>query len=127
MDKLEEIVGAQKRLLERVEEERGLPDTLNDKLLGHVHAIEDEAGELRRELDWKWWTNKKEVDFSNCREELIDVLHFTIQGLILLGCDASDIHRYYLDKNQTNHDRQDGKTDRQGYDVNSNETYRRVD
>ena len=130
MDKLKEIVDKQRELGERIIDERGLdwlkenPDKMLEK---HVLAMNDEVAELQRELDWKWWTNKKNIDLDACKEELIDILHFNLQALILLGCDAGEIYELYLGKNEENHDRQDGKTERKGYDVNSNEKYEKVD
>lgn len=128
MDKLEDIVDLQTKLKERIEEERQVNfKYINNALKQHIHAIDDEKGELRRELDWKWWTNKKDIDIDACKEELIDMLHFLIQALIILGCDADEIHSRYVEKNRTNHDRQDGKTDRKGYDPDSDENYENVD
>jgi hypothetical protein len=54
-------------------------------------------------------------------------MHFNLQALILLGCDAEEIYNLYLGKNKENHDRQDGNTDRKGYNVNNDEKYQNVE
>lgn len=130
MDKLEQIVAKQKELGERIIEERGLDwlkDNPNKMLKHHILALNDEVAELQREINFKWWVNEQKVDYCACGEELIDILHFTLQVLILLGADADWIYEEYMGKNKENHDRQDGNTDRKGYDVNSDEQYENVD
>lgn len=129
MDKLDKIVNEQRNLLERLVEERDLefhkdPDEI---VKFHRNAILSEVSELQDSIDWKLWTNEKEPDYENSKEELIDILHFVIQGLICFGCDSDDIVELYLDKNNENHNRQDGKTERKGYNVNSDEKYENVD
>ena len=130
VDKLDEIVAKQKGLGERIINERGVDWLENnaDKMLQKlVMAMNDEIAELQRETNWKWWTNKKEIDIPACKEELIDILHFNLQALILLGCDSKEIYDLYVGKNEENHDRQDGNTDRKGYNVNSDEEYKNVE
>lgn len=127
-DKLDDIVDKQSYLLETIKERRKLDlSDLNHVLKNHVLAIFDETAELQRELNWKWWTNNNLIDVEACKEELIDILHFDIQALIYLGCSANEIHELYLGKNEENHDRQKGKTDRKGYNVDENEEYENVD
>lgn len=127
-DKLDDIVEKQKYLLDTIAERRDLElGNTNHVLKNHVLALFDEVAELQRELSWKWWANDKKIDIDACKEELIDILHFDIQALIYLGCDAKEIHKLYLGKNKENHNRQEGKTDRKGYDVTKDETYENVD
>jgi len=142
-DKLDNIVKNQKELMEQIFNKRGDsidflekddvlkinkdPLHLNKALKNHVLAINDELAELQRELDWKWWTNKKKIHRDNINEELIDIIFFTIQALIINGNDAKDIFNLYMDKLQENLDRQEGKTTRKGYNFNSDEYYENVD
>ena len=128
-DKLDDIVDKQSYLFDRIVDRRSIElGSINTVLERHVLALNDEVAELQRELDWKWWTNNKNVDVEACKEELIDILHFDIQALIYLGCDAEEIHDLYLGKNKENHKRQEGKTDRDGYNVKDiNEEYKNVD
>ncbi|MFW6310815.1 MAG: dUTPase [Nanoarchaeota archaeon] len=130
VDKLDEIVKKQKELMERVVEERGhnwLKENKNKMLKHHILALSDETAELQREINWKWWVNDKEIDEEACKEELIDMIHFNLQALILLGCDANEIYNIYMGKNKENHKRQNGETNRKGYDPNSDEEYENVD
>lgn len=130
VDKLDKIVREQKKLMEKIVKKRGLEEAFSDSqsvLRMHALAIYDETAELQRELSWKWWTNDRPLNIEACKEELIDILHFDIQALIYLGCDADDILDLYLGKNKENHDRQAGKTDRKGYNVDEDEVYENVD
>ena len=126
-DKLEEIVEGQLGLLNRIKEERNIDWDINEMLKNHVLALNDEVAELQREIDWKWWVNNKKLEKDNIEEELIDIVFFTLQALLELDNDAEDIYNLYMNKLGENHNRQDGNTDRRGYNPNSEESYENVD
>ncbi len=128
MDKLDEIVRKQEELLNNVLSKRDLEwSNFSAAMLAHKNAVGDEIHEMQRELNWKWWVNKKSVDEEAVKEEWIDVLHFTIQALIVAGCDVDEIYRLYMGKNEENFGRQKGDTDRKGYNSDSDEEYENVD
>lgn len=127
MDKLERIVQEQSNLFEIIAEEHNVDfENNNNMMINHLLAINAEVGELQKSLDWKWWTNEMEIDWNNVDEELIDILFFTIQALVLHGHDAESIYNMYLDKLEINHERQEGKY-RKGYKADSGEKYEEVD
>ena len=126
-DKLDTIIGEQDNLCSRILEEHNFHfESDNDMIQKHILAINDELGELQRAVDWKWWTNEKDIDWDNVDEELVDILFFTFQALILRGHRSEDIYNLYMDKLDINHERQDGKR-RKGYKADSNEKYESVD
>lgn len=127
MDKLDKIVKEQAELFERIAEEHdiGFEDT-EDMIRQHVFALNAEVAELQNSVNWKWWTNDHEVDWDNVNEELIDIIFFTVQALILNGNNAEDIYNLYMDKLGVNHQRQDGEL-RKGYKADSGEDYEVVD
>lgn len=126
-DKLDTIIGEQDNLCSRILEEHDFHfESDNDMIQKHILAINDELGELQRAVDWKWWTNEKDIDWDNVDEELVDILFFTFQALILRGHRSEDIYNLYMDKLDINHERQDGKR-RKGYKADSNEKYESVD
>ena len=103
-DKLDTITGEQDNLCSRILEEHNFHfESDNDMILKHILAINDELGELLRAVDWKWWTNEKDIDWDNVDEELVDILFFTFQALILRGHKSEDIYNLYMDKLEINH------------------------
>ena len=127
MDKLEKIVKEQAELFERIAEEHGIEFSNSEEMIrNHVFALGAEVAELQNSVNWKWWTNDHEVDWENVDEELIDIIFFTLQALILRGNDAEDIFQLYMEKLGVNHQRQDGEL-RQGYKADSEEEYEIVD
>lgn len=85
-------------------------------------AIEDELAEFRKEISWKPWAKGYFFNRDAARKELIDILHFWM-NLVLLTMKpgetileiANDIVSKYDKKRLTNADRQN-----QGYDGRTN-------
>jgi len=75
---------------------------------GNLACISNEVEEVREWLPWKHWKRYQgfDIDLEELRMEYIDMLHFVLEGMILLGMDHKDIHRYYLSKMAENHRRQ---------------------
>lgn len=106
------------------------------RMIDLLVAIDDEGSELRRALNWKWWKNYENDYTTNeddsyqtefltdedkatqqqiienttqeyIQKEVVDMWHFLVQLTIEAGLDAKKLVEMYLDKNKTNHDRQD--------------------
>lgn len=117
MDKLEEIFACQKELDEFIKTARKLDFTEEEWVQKKSLALINEVSELLNEVNYKWWKNKKEVDKSKVKEELVDVLHFLIGMMIDVGASAEEIYDIYMRKNAENHNRQTGKSDKKGYEL----------
>lgn len=78
----------------------------NDKALLH------EMVEMETETGWKPWAKGRFVNLEAARGEWIDMLHFILNGALLLGLnDAEEILSRYLKKHDKNTKRQED-----GYD-----------
>lgn len=66
----------------------------------NLACITNEVEEIREWLPWKHWKNYTgfDIDLEEIRLEYIDLLHLVVEGMILLGMNAEDIHRYYQSK-----------------------------
>ena len=62
--------------------------------------------------------NPHALDNGNIREELCDMLHFLIGMCLEAGMNADDLYQVYLGKNRENFRRQDGQSEKKGYEVN---------
>ena len=51
------------------------------------------------------------------REELSDILHFFVSMCIEAGMTADDLYRVYVGKNRENRLRQEGLSQKRGYEV----------
>jgi hypothetical protein len=124
-DMLDDIVQAQTSFAKRFhvifvnKDQKELLDTgsskvkaFSDMIQGNLAAITNEVEEIREWLPWKHWRRYQgfDIDLEEIRLEYIDILHFVLEGLILTGMDAEDIHRYYTSKMEENLKRQ-----REGY------------
>ena len=66
-----------------------------------------ESVELMQSINWKEWKKeKKEVNWKNTKEELIDVFIFTINGLLEAGMDTESIYQEFIRKVEINEKRQ---------------------
>jgi dimeric dUTPase (all-alpha-NTP-PPase superfamily) len=117
MDKLNEIYDMQTKLDERIISERNIELTTDEWVRNLTIAMESEIDEIRREINWKWWKNPKEIDQAALQGEVIDMWHFLLSLSRVVGLSADDIHRLYLEKNAENHARQDGTSSKEGYEV----------
>lgn len=81
----------------------------NDKALLH------EMVEMETETGWKPWAKGRFVNLEAARGEWIDMLHFILNGALILGLtDAEEIRDRYLRKHEKNTKRQED-----GYDGQS--------
>lgn len=81
-------------------------DVPNTWLTRFSRAMEEELGELRDELLWKWWSNDR-IDLQNVRVELVDLLHFLVSAMLCAGITADKLHDLYSQKHAINLARQD--------------------
>ena len=116
LDKLTQMFAMQSALDGRIIAERGIEKDMSEWVVGLTIAMESEIDEIRREVDWKWWKNPKEVDMGALQGEVIDVWHFLLSLSRVVGLTPDDIHRLYIEKNAENHDRQAGLSDKDGYE-----------
>ncbi|MFZ7945689.1 dUTPase [Neobacillus sp. 19] len=119
-DKLDAIFEMQANLDDRIVAERGIEKSLSEWVIWTTIAMESEIDEIRREVDWKWWKNPQGIDeerLARLQGEVIDMWHFLPSLSLRVGLTADDVHRLYMEKNAENHARQDGKSDKEGYEV----------
>lgn len=121
IDKLTQMYGMQKALDERIIAERGIEKDMSEWVVGLTIAMESEIDEIRREVNWKWWKNAKEIDKDALQGEVIDMWHFLLSLSREVGLTPDDIHRLYIEKNAENHDRQAGLIAKEGYAVGTTE------
>lgn len=121
-DRLEMIFRLQKSLDEDIMERRHLEFPYEVWMQKDILACMDELTELLNELNWKWWKNEKPLDHEAIQGELVDVLHFFVSMCIRSGMSAEDLFEGYIAKNRENFDRQYGRSQKKGYEVNTNGT-----
>lgn len=83
--------------------------------LEHVIAsMHNEAEELRENLPWKLHKDYSGYDFNKVRVEtkyeVIDLLHYVLELMLILGMDADEVLRLFYSKHMQNVERQ-----RKGY------------
>jgi dimeric dUTPase (all-alpha-NTP-PPase superfamily) len=116
-DKLTEMFEMQTKLDTRIREERNIQKDISEWVIGTTIAMESEIDEIRREVNWKWWKNPEEIDVPALQGEVIDMWHFLLSLSRDVGLTPEMIHRIYMEKNAENHVRQDGASDKEGYEV----------
>lgn len=116
-DKLAQMYEMQTALDNRIINERRVDKTVDEWVIGLTIAMESEIDEIRREVSWKWWKNPKPIDMPALQGEVIDMWHFLLSLSREVGLSPADIHRLYMEKNAENHGRQDGTSDKEGYEV----------
>ena len=116
-DKLTEMYDMQTKLDQRIITERGVAKTTDEWVVGLTIAMESEIDEIRREINWKWWKNEKQIDQAALQGEVIDMWHFLLSMSRVVGLTPYDIHRIYMEKNAENHARQSGESAKEGYNV----------
>ena len=117
-DKLDIIFGLQKSLDTEIQERRSLDFPMEQWIQKDVLAMLSELAELLDEVNFKWWKNAKPIDEDALHGELVDILHFFVSMCIRSGMSAEDLFRGYIAKNKENFDRQYGRSEKKGYDVN---------
>lgn len=117
MDKLDTIFAMQKRLNDDIVARRGLEGISQSEWMQKLTlAMLSEMAELLDEVNFKWWKNEKPIDRDAMCEEITDILHFFISLCLRAGMDADELFRRYLAKNEENFKRQEGKSDKPGYE-----------
>lgn len=117
MDKLEHIFQLQKAFDEELLRRRGLEADTETWIQKEVLAMFAELGELLNEVNFKWWKNPHPVDYDAVKEELVDILHFFISTCLKVGLTADELYAAYCRKNKENFRRQDGLSDKSGYEA----------
>jgi len=119
VDKLEALFDLQNTFDEYIKEKRNLDYSDKEQWIQKLcTAIITEACELNDACNWKWWKNKKDVDWNNVKEEVIDLWHFLISVSIKVELNPKDIIDQYINKNLENYKRQLGTSERDGYQYN---------
>jgi len=116
MDKLNEIFKLQAALDEKIIKEHRLDGLSQEEWIQkEILAMISELAEVLDEVNYKWWKNPRPVNQARLQEELVDVCHFLISMCLKSGMTADDLYQGYLQKNQENILRQEGKSTRSGY------------
>lgn len=117
MDKLDTIFAMQRSLDEDIARLRGLDYPKDVWMQKEVLAMVSELSEVLDEVNFKWWKNEKPVDDDALRGELVDVLHFFVSMCLKSGMTADELFDRYCAKNKENFDRQYGRSEKRGYEV----------
>lgn len=67
-----------------------------------VAALVFELGEVSNEIGWKTWGTDRTIDRERYISEMVDVLHFAGNLLILAGCTDEELNTAYNKKLQVN-------------------------
>lgn len=116
-DKLDVLFRMQKGLDAYIREKRGLDFTRGEWVCKKAMALMVELGEVVEEAKYKWWKNDSQIDDARLKEEIVDVLHFFLGMCIDSGMTADELFSIYLKKNKENYDRQNGLSEKQGYEL----------
>ncbi|NNV04641.1 dUTPase [Brevibacillus sp. MCWH] len=107
IEKLEVMFQMQQALDERIIAERNIDKTLDEWVIAITIAMESEIDEIRREVNWKWWKQEKQIDLDRLQEEVIDLWHFLLSLSRMVGLTPATIFERYMQKNAINHQRQE--------------------
>lgn len=117
IDKLERIFEMQACFQNDLVNRRNLQDIPMEKWMQmQTLAMVSELAELIDEVNFKWWKNPKPVDGDRVKEELVDILHFFVSMCLNAGMSAEELYSRYIEKNQENFDRQNGLSQKKGYE-----------
>jgi dimeric dUTPase (all-alpha-NTP-PPase superfamily) len=76
----------------------------------------DEAHEALGEISWKWWTSEKFFNEEEFKGEVVDIMHFVLNLVMVSGMSPEEFYIRYQWKNTKNAERQragyGGKTDK---------------
>ncbi|MDR3263260.1 MAG: dUTPase [Clostridiales bacterium] len=117
-DKLETIFYYQNLFDGFVKKERNLNFSKEEWIQKEILATLSELSELLTEVNFKWWKNPKPLNEDNIKDELVDILHFFVGMCLNAGMSADELFDRYLAKNKENFDRQNGKSQKKGYELN---------
>lgn len=76
-------------------------------LLRMTRAISQETAELVDCAPWKWWAKYQTFDLQNARVEVIDLLHFLISTMMIVGITPENLMELYEAKHAVNVQRQE--------------------
>ncbi|MDR2047455.1 MAG: dUTPase [Clostridiales bacterium] len=116
-DKLETIFHYQNLFDGFVKKERNLNFSKEEWIQKEILATLSELSELLTEVNFKWWKNPKPLNEDNIKDELVDILHFFVGMCLNAGMSADELFQRYLNKNKENFDRQNGVSDKKGYEL----------
>lgn len=117
-DKLDIIFRLQDSFDKEIVKKRGLENVTADEWIQkETLAMISELAELLDEVNFKWWKNKKEIDYNLVKEELIDILHFFASMCLKVGMDSQEVFQRYINKNKENFNRQYGASEKKGYEL----------
>ena len=117
-DKLDVLFRMQAGLDSYIREKRGLDYSRGEWVCKKALALMVELGEVVEEAKYKWWKKATEIDDAKLKEEIADVLHFFLGMCIDSGMTADELFNIYLAKNKENYDRQNGLSQKHGYELN---------
>ncbi len=120
-DKLDVLFRMQAGLDGYIREKRGLDFSKGEWVCKKAMALMVELGEVVSEAQYKWWKNYAEIDEAALKEEIVDVLHFFLGMCIDSGMSADELFGIYLKKNQENYDRQNGLSQKKGYELDKSD------
>ncbi|MDR1940387.1 MAG: dUTPase [Clostridiales bacterium] len=116
-DKLDTIFHYQNLFDGFVKKERKLEFSNSEWIQKEVLAMISELSELLTEVNFKWWKNPKPLNEDNIKDELVDILHFFVGMCLNAGLSADELFARYLAKNKENFDRQNGTSEKKGYEL----------
>lgn len=120
MDKLDTIFYMQNKFDSDLIKNRGLSDITPEQWIQkETLAMVSELAELLDEVNFKWWKNPKEINTGKIKEELIDILHFYVGMCLKIGMTSDEMYQIYMKKNEENFNRQYGKSEKKGYEINN--------
>lgn len=119
MDKLDTIFKYQKLFDSTLSDERNLNHIGKEEWIQkEVLALISELAELLDEVNFKWWKNKKPLNEDNIKMELVDILHFFVSMCLKMDMSAEELFKLYMVKNEENFKRQQGLSEKEGYQIN---------
>lgn len=118
-DKLDVLFRMQKGLDAYIREKRKLDYSAGEWVCKKAMALMVELGEVVDEAHYKWWKNYNEIDSAALKEEIADVLHFFLGMCIDSGMTADELFDIYMKKNKENYDRQNGVSQKKGYELDT--------
>jgi len=114
-DKLETIFELQKLLQDKVGtfEKIGNDPKMKQQFINQmILALHEEAVEIMRESAYKnpdyvpfGWKKGQKANNEKFKDEIVDLLHHTINLCLVSGMDSDELYRRYVKKNKENHER----------------------
>lgn len=71
-----------------------------------VLATSDELHELLGETGWKPWAKSKFINHHEYRKEVVDIFHFFMNLMLVVGMTTDELYEGYVQKRQINIQRQ---------------------